>query len=159
MNTKGNIQDKSNFYSPLEFIRPLTEVRGNLFDVTPMILVGMGTCGIGNGADLVYDRVQKHIDETNAVCTLKKTGCFGFCAEEPLLTLYQPGRPMLVYSKVDEKDAVRIVDGLLKGKIYQKKLLCRIDAWDFHKVKIEFGKGYENIPHWDEIPFFKGKLR
>lgn len=152
MNTKGNIQDKNNFRSPLG-------VRDNLFGTTPMILVGMGTCGVGNGADIVYDRVQKHIDETNGICTLKKTGCFGFCAEEPLLTLYQPGKPMLVYSKVDEKDAVRIVDGLLKGKIYQKKLLCRIDAWDFHKVKIEFGKGYENIPHWDEIPFFKGQKK
>lgn len=126
---------------------------------TPMILVGMGTCGIGNGADVVFNKLQKQIAETKLSCQLKQTGCFGFCAEEPLVTLYQPGKPMLVYSKVDEKDAVRIVDGLVKGKIYTKKILCKIDEWDFHTSKINFGKGYEDIPHWDEIPFFKGQKK
>ncbi|MDD4990864.1 MAG: FAD-dependent oxidoreductase [Paludibacter sp.] len=126
---------------------------------TPMLLVGMGTCGIGNGADLVFARLQKHITETKANVKLKQTGCFGFCAEEPLVTLYQPGKPMLVYSKVDEKDAVHIADGLIKGKIYRKKILCRIDEWDFLTSKVDFGKGYEDIPHWDEIPFFKGQKK
>jgi NADH:ubiquinone oxidoreductase subunit F (NADH-binding)/(2Fe-2S) ferredoxin len=125
----------------------------------PMILVGMGTCGIGNGADLVFNRIQKYIAENKAACQLKKTGCFGFCAEEPLVTLYQPGKPMLVYSKVEEKDAVHIIDGLLKGKIYRKKILCRIDEWDFHTTKVYFGKGYDDIPHWNEIPFFKGQKK
>ncbi|MFT3754144.1 MAG: FAD-dependent oxidoreductase [Paludibacter sp.] len=125
----------------------------------PLILVGLGTCGIGNGADLVFNRIQKYIAENKAICQLKKTGCFGFCAEEPLVTLYQPGKPMLVYSKVNEKDAVHIVDSLTKGKIYRKKILCRIDEWDFHTAKVNFGKGYEDIPHWDEIPFFKGQKK
>jgi len=125
----------------------------------PMILVGMGTCGIGNGADLVFNRIQKYIAENKAACQLKKTGCFGFCAEEPLVTLYQSGKSMLVYSKVDEKDAVHIIDGLLKGKIYRKKILCRIDEWDFHTAKVDFGKGYDDIPHWNEIPFFKGQKK
>jgi NADH-quinone oxidoreductase subunit F len=127
--------------------------------LVPMILVGMGTCGIGNGADLVFNRIQKYIAENKAACQLKKTGCFGFCAEEPLVTLYQPGKPMLVYSKVDEKDAVHIMDGLAKGKIYRKKILCRIDEWDFHTAKISFGNGYDDIPQWNEIPFFKGQKK
>ncbi len=159
MNTFINIPDKSNFNSPLEFIRPLTEVRGSLFSSTPTILVGMGTCGIGNGADLVFARLRSYKTDTNAGFELKQTGCFGFCAEEPLVTVYQPGKPMLVYSKVDEKDAVHIAEGLMKGKIYRKKILCRIDEWDFHTSKINFGKGYEDIPHWDEIPFFKGQKK
>ena len=125
----------------------------------PMILVGMGTCGIGNGADIVYNRLQKEIDEKKINCKLKQTGCFGFCAEEPLVMLYQPQKPMLVYSKVDEKDAVRIVEGLITEKIYQKKLLCRIDTWNHFTSQVEYGKGYENIPHWDEIPFFKGQKK
>ncbi|HLP04655.1 MAG TPA: FAD-dependent oxidoreductase [Paludibacter sp.] len=126
---------------------------------TPMILVGMGTCGMGNGADLVYESLEKHLPETKAECILKKTGCFGFCAEEPLLTLYQPGKPMLVYSKVTAKDARLIVDSLIQNKIYKKKILCRIDNWDFITSQVEFGKGYENIPHWDEISFFKGQKK
>jgi len=70
---------------------------------TPMIMVGMGTCGIGNGADIVFNAVQKRIIETGFGCVIKPVGCFGFCAEEPLVTLYQPGKPLLIYSKVDEK--------------------------------------------------------
>lgn len=130
-----------------------------ILPVTPMILVGIGTCGIGNGADVVFTKLQKQIAETKLSCKLKQTGCFGFCAEEPLVMLYQQGKPMLIYSKVDEKDAVRIVDGLVKGKIYTKKILCRINEWDFHTSKVEFGKGYDEIPHWDEIPFFKGQKK
>ncbi len=66
---------------------------------------------------------------------------------------------MLVYSKVNEKDAVRIVGSIGKGRIYRNKLLCRIDRWDFLTSKVEFGQGYEELPHWDEIPFFKGQQK
>ena len=50
MANSNNIQEKSNFSFPIEV--------GSLFGFTPTILVGMGTCGIGNGADLVF--VQKN---------------------------------------------------------------------------------------------------
>jgi len=160
MNTFINIQDEGSFNSPLGVRGSLNsplETRGPLFSSTPTILVGMGTCGIGNGADLVFERLRNYKADTNAGFELKQTGCFGFCAEEPLVMLYQPGKPMLVYSKVDEKDAVHIAESVLKGKVYRKKLLCRIDEWDFHTSKLNFGKGYEDIPHWNEIPFFKGQ--
>ena len=142
MTNSSNIFEKSNFNSP-QFIPLAGVARGNLFGSTSTLLVGMGTCGIGNGADLVFTRLQKYISETKASFKLKQTGCFGFCAEEPLVMLYQPRKPMLVYSKVDEKDAVHIADGLSKGKIYQKKILCRIDEWDFLTSKIDFGKGLD----------------
>ena len=136
-----------------------SEKKGELFGSTPMILVGMGTCGIGNGADLVFSQLQKYIAETNANFKIKQTGCFGFCAEEPLVMIYLPGKPILVYSKVDTKDAINIANGLVNGKVYNKKILCKIDKWDFQTSKIEFGKGFENIPHWDEIPFYKGQKK
>jgi len=126
---------------------------------TPMILVGMGTCGIGNGADTLYTQLQNKITANNFECFLKPVGCFGFCAEEPLVTVYQPGKPMLVYSKVGEKDAERIAEGLISGNIYLKKILCRIDDWDHHTAFFKYGKGFEQIPHWDEIPFYKGQKK
>ncbi len=126
---------------------------------TPMVLVGMGTCGIGNGADTLYTQLQNKITANNFECFLKPVGCFGFCAEEPLVTVYQPGKPMLVYSKVGEKDAERIAEGLISGNIYLKKILCRIDNWDHHTAFFEYGKGFEQIPHWNEIPFYKGQKK
>ena len=133
--------------------------RGRILPGVPMILVGMGTCGIGNGAGVVHDRIMRQIAEDGIECILKQTGCFGFCAEEPVVMLYRPGVPMLVYSKVNEKDAVRIVESIVKDRLCRSKLLCRIDRWDFLTSSVEFGKGYEDIPHWDEIPFFKGQQK
>ena len=141
----------------LEIIKQQNQWR--ILPAEPMILVGMGTCGIGNGADILYNKFQNKIKSNNFDCLLKPVGCLGFCAEEPLVTIYQPGKSMLVYSKVDEKDAERIADGLISGKIYNKKILCRIDAWDHLTSFIEYGKDYEQIPHWDEIPFYKGQKK
>ncbi len=133
--------------------------RGRILPSTPMIMVGMGTCGIGNGAGTVYHLFQKYLSENTFDCKLKQTGCFGFCAEEPVVMLYQPDKPLLVYSRVEGKDVKRIMDNLQKKKLYRNKLLCRIDEWDFLTSQVEFGKGYEDVPHWDEVPFFKGQKK
>jgi NADH-quinone oxidoreductase subunit F len=125
----------------------------------PMLMVGMGTCGIGNGAEVVFNRLQQQIVTTGINCTLKQTGCFGFCANEPMVMLYQPGKPLLIYSRVEEKDAPHIINSIVNNKIYGKKILCRIDAWDFHTSNIKFGTGYNEILHWDEISFFKGQKK
>lgn len=125
----------------------------------PMILIGMGTCGIGNGADVLYDTLNKYVAENNLPVIIKSTGCFGFCAEEPLVTLYQPGKPLLIYSKVTENEALKILNGVISGKIYTKGILCRIESWHHITKSIEYGKGYEKYPLWDELPFFKGQKK
>ena len=124
-----------------------------------MMIVGMGTCGIGNGADAVYRQLEQLLADSGTDCILKKGGCFGFCAEEPLVMLYQPDKPMLVYSKVETSDALSLVKSLGNESILREKLLCRIDQWDFITEQMSFGTGYAEIPHWDEIPFFKGQLK
>lgn len=133
--------------------------RERILPLEPMILIGMGTCGIGNGADTVYRHLINQIESEGVDCKLKQTGCFGFCSQEPLVMLYKPGKPMLAYCKVHEKDIKRIIESIKSDKICRNKLLCRIDLWDFLTSKVEFGRGYEDVPHWDEIPFFKGQVK
>ncbi|MDD3078380.1 MAG: FAD-dependent oxidoreductase [Paludibacter sp.] len=125
----------------------------------PLIMIGMGTCGIGNGADLVFSKAKEYLQKSNFDCELKPVGCFGFCAEEPLVTVQEPGKPLVLYSRVNEKDIVRIIDGLMSGKIEKRKILCRIDFWNHLTAEETFGSGYENVPHWDEISFFKGQKK
>jgi NADH-quinone oxidoreductase subunit F len=125
----------------------------------PMIMVGMGTCGIGNGADVVFDTLAEIIKNLKLDIKLKKTGCFGFCAVEPLVMIYQPGKPILLYSKVEKKDASKLIDSIVRKKIYTTKIFGRIDQWNYITEKLDFGKGNINIPHWDEIPFFKGQKK
>ena len=133
--------------------------RERILPKTAMILVGMGTCGIGNGADAVWQEIQKEISDRAVNSLLKKTGCFGFCAEEPMVMLYRPGKPMLVYSKVKVEDVAGIVESIVENSLCSNKLLCRINRWDFLTSMVEFGNGYEDIAHWDEIPFFQGQVK
>lgn len=131
----------------------------NILPDKPMLMVGMGTCGIGNGADVLYRIIDNSIRENKLDCLVKPTGCFGFCAEEPLVSLYQPGKPLLVYSRVTEKEILKILNGAVSGKIYTKNILCRIESWDHLTTHIEYGKGYESYPLWHELPFFKGQKK
>ena len=59
----------------------------------PRIAVGMGTCGSGNGAEAVFDAFSSEIDARGLAVELVPVGCFGFCAEEPLVNVWVPGPP------------------------------------------------------------------
>jgi NADH-quinone oxidoreductase subunit F len=126
---------------------------------TPVIAVGMGTCGIGNGADELYLALAKAIKTEKAGIKLKITGCFGFCANEPLVNIYIPGMPLVILSKVNVKDAAGIVGSVSKGVMPMKKAMCKIEEWDFLTSQIVYGKGLEKIPSWDEMSFFKGQKK
>ncbi len=126
---------------------------------TPKISVGMGTCGSGNGAKGVYESLQKAIKAKRAKIDLSITGCFGFCSEEPLVNCYLPGMPLVILHKVVPKDAEKIVDSLSNGVMPIKKALCKIEKWNFFTSGIEYGTGLNEVPFWNEIPFFKGQKK
>lgn len=121
----------------------------------PYVAIGMGTCGIGRGAEVLFDSFERVIKERNLDIILKKTGCFGFCAEEPLVNIYLPGKPLIILHRVTENDVVPLVIGIEKGLMPYRNVLCRIEEWDFITDKFEFGKGLTEYPLWNEVPFFK----
>ena len=53
----------------------------------PRIAVGMGTCGTGNGSEGVFHAFADFIDKRGLDIHLARVGCFGFCAQEPLVNL------------------------------------------------------------------------
>jgi NADH-quinone oxidoreductase subunit F len=130
-----------------------------LLPSTPMIGVGMGTCGIGTGADELYMAFGKAVKLKKADIKLTTVGCFGFCASEPNVNVYIPGMPLVILSKVAAKDAASIVESISKGVMPVKKALCKIEEWDFLTNKIEYGKGLADVPVWNEIAFFKGQKK
>ncbi len=125
----------------------------------PKIAVGMGTCGIGNGAKEVYESFREAIEKRGAKIQLSLAGCFGFCAEETLVNCFLPGRPLVILHRVQPKDAPGIVDSLLRNVMPVKKALCRIERWDFFTGKVEFGTGEPGVPLWSDLPFFKGQKK
>ena len=130
-----------------------------IIPVNPRIAVGMGTCGIGNGAEELYRAFEKVFKKKNAKVRIVKTGCFGFCAEEPLVNVYIPGKPLIILHRVILKDIPAIAGWVAGGKIPRKKVLCRIEMWDHITGNIIYGRGMDEIPLWNQIPFFKAQKK
>ena len=122
----------------------------------PHIAVGLATCGIAAGGDRVFKALEDIIKNKGLDVELTKTGCIGYCKEEPLVNVTLPGKPLVILHRVSENDAERIINDVMEGKITKEKALCKIEKWD-HVVgeKIQYGKDFEDIPNYEEIPYFK----
>jgi NADH-quinone oxidoreductase subunit F len=121
----------------------------------PRIGVGMGTCGTGNGAEGVYHAFAEAISQEGRDVRLASVGCFGFCAQEPLVNVRIPGRPLVILRRVQTSDVPRILDDVAAGSVTEGLALCKIEEWDHLTSHILYGQGYPNIPSWQSIPFFK----
>ncbi|MDZ7721751.1 MAG: NADH-quinone oxidoreductase subunit NuoF [candidate division KSB1 bacterium] len=115
----------------------------------PVVLIGMGTCGLANGAAKVYDAFKQQIDALNQKIDLVQTGCVGYCAREVIVDVKLPGSHRLTYCEVQPKDVPTIVEEtLLNHRPVTDKLLA------FHNVGGE-QKGWDHVLEMKETPFFK----
>jgi NADH-quinone oxidoreductase subunit F len=121
----------------------------------PRIGVGMGTCGSGNGAEGVYHAFAEAINQQGRDVKLASVGCFGFCAQEPLVNVRIPNRPLVILRRVQASDVPHILDDIAAGNVTEGLALCKIEEWDHLTSHIVYGQGYPNIPAWSAIPFFK----
>lgn len=120
------------------------------------ISVGMGSCGIAAGADRVFEAIRAEAANRNLDVVLAKTGCLGFCGEEPLVNVMGPRAPLVVYHRVTEKDVPEMLNRLADGEIYEKKVFGKMEALEnFMEPKaIPFGTGYPEVPLLSELPFY-----
>ncbi|MFN8631887.1 MAG: FAD-dependent oxidoreductase [Chloroflexota bacterium] len=126
----------------------------------PRISVGMGTCGSGNGAEAVYHAFRNEIDSRGLDISLAPVGCFGFCAEEPLVNLWVPGRPLLMLRRVRPNHITAILDAIAHNTLPPAEIiLCKIEEWDHLTGHVKYGVGYPDVPRWDEVPFFAGQVK
>ena len=125
----------------------------------PRIAVGMGTCGSGNGAEAVMHAFAEAINQRGLDIDLVRTGCFGFCAEEPLVNLRLPGQPLVILHRVQVNHVERILDDVAAKTVPADLALCRIEEWNHLTSHIHYGAGFSNIPLWNEVPFFRGQKK
>jgi NADH:ubiquinone oxidoreductase subunit F (NADH-binding)/(2Fe-2S) ferredoxin/ferredoxin len=82
----------------------------------PAFLVGNATCGRSAGAGIVIDKLNNEVSSKNLKYKVLEVGCIGMCYLEPIVCVYRPGYPTIVYGKVDEKDVVNMIDAFTGGK-------------------------------------------
>ena len=80
------------------------------------VVVGMATCGIAAGARPVLNKFSDLVQEKgikNTVVT--QTGCIGICRYEPIVEIYEPGKPKITYVHMDAEKAEEVVNRHLIG--------------------------------------------
>jgi len=130
------------------------------------IMVGMATCGIASGAELVYNALADEIKKQKLDIILSKTGCIGMCYREPLVDVIEPTHPRLTYSKVSPKDVTAILNQIGEGKKKDKKPYCRIDEENLiiNEEKMSYltstlPDDMKVIPLMSEIDFYKKQVK
>ena len=90
----------------------------------PIIMIGMGTCGLASGATKVKEAIEAELKKLNIEATIEGTGCIGYCAVEPIVDIKLPGKDRISYQEITVKDVARFIKTTLVDKeIFKEKIL------------------------------------
>lgn len=78
------------------------------------IVVGLATCGIAAGANPVMAALKEYAAGMDNV-RVERTGCIGICQFEPIVEVYEAGKPKVTYIKMDPDRAHRVIEEHIKG--------------------------------------------
>lgn len=113
----------------------------------PVILIGMGTCGLANGANRVHAAILAELEKLNLKVRVIPTGCVGYCSKEVIVDIKLPGYPRLCYCQVKPEDVPELLQKTLVEKtVVREKLLGIYPAED--------SNGWGVLPLLSEVPFF-----
>lgn len=130
------------------------------------ITVGMATCGIATGADLVFNHLLEKTKNSDNKFSVVPVGCIGFCQKEPLVDVLMPGLPRITFFNVNADKLKKILEDLSKNKINNNFAIWRHNEDNFlifnKKRKLCNGTLPDNIKSiklYNEILFFKKQLK
>ncbi len=114
----------------------------------PAILIGMGTCGLANGAQRVYEAVRSELEKLQIDADLVSTGCVGYCSQEVILDIKVPGRPRVCYCRVKPED----VPVLLQKTLQEKEIVAEKLLGIYANGRVD--EAWASYPKMSEVPFF-----
>lgn len=90
-----------------------------------IIQIGSATCEKASGSDVVFEEFKKHINSSGRKDLLiKQVGCTGRCSMEPIVSIFVPGKKLVVYKNVDAKLAYDIFTShIMKGIILEEHII------------------------------------
>ncbi|MEG0628632.1 MAG: NAD(P)H-dependent oxidoreductase subunit E, partial [Enterococcus sp.] len=117
----NELKELRNTYRQLILMRLKDEETSHV-DLEKEILVCAGTGCISSKSSEFVDSLKEELEKNHLTdqVNIVKTGCFGLCAQGPIVIIYPEG---IFYHQVQPKHAKKIVsDHLLKGKLVEKLL-------------------------------------
>jgi NADH:ubiquinone oxidoreductase subunit F (NADH-binding)/Pyruvate/2-oxoacid:ferredoxin oxidoreductase delta subunit len=111
-----------------------------------LIFVGLGTCGLANGAAAIRKRIEAFLGENRIRASIIDVGCIGYCQKEVIVDIALPGSSRIAYAGVTKDN----VDALLAGVLLRGELLNPL-ALGSHDIA---EGALAALPEISGIPFF-----
>ena len=90
------------------------------------IVIGSASCGLAVGAGAVESAAIAAVEELGLDAVVTRTGCIGFCSQEPLLDLVVPNGPRVSYGTMTpEKTRSLLADYASGGDLGLDMALAR----------------------------------
>jgi len=123
--------------------------------------VGIGSCGLACGADSVLAAIRNFARPEDG-WAIVRVGCIGLCEEEPLLDVYQPGKPRIVYGNLSGDKVAGILQAVREGREHVDGALFKMKSDDFllEGRARSLGNGaYPDVVEYTRHPFFARQMK
>ncbi len=95
----------------------------------PEVRVGLGSCGIANGARPVWDLLREGAKQAGDIRVVKAVGCGGNCHREPLVEVVDADGQRSVYTHVTAEVATAILQQHVKPRPLSTRIRWMWDRW------------------------------
>ncbi len=151
----------------IESVEKLVKVRASaqtsFYPEKVKISVGVGTCGLANGAGDILASIKDEISRLGLDVTVRGTGCVGFCEMEPIVDVLMPGLPHVFYHHMTSEKARELVQSLAEGKVRPDLALMRMDEDQlFSRIDRPLTgglKGLDDVPTAEQVPFYRSQVK
>jgi len=138
----------------------------SLYPKAIKVSVGMATCGLSTGAGKVYEVLQNGVEKAKLPILLGQTGCIGFCQKEPVVDIFEPGKPRIFYQGVTPERSMELVEIWFDNKVVEDLLLCKMERedWIVEGVVKDYSlhhllDGMDGTPHYHQVPFYSKQFK
>ena len=124
------------------------------------ILVGSASCGLAVGARDIEAAALSAVKELGLDAVVARTGCIGFCSQEPLLDLVVPDGPRISYGNMTPEKTKSLLAAFAKNGDLRPDLALARFAGEEHILTGEAhtypppAKAVAVLPEWSSLPFY-----
>jgi len=146
----------------LEYIRQ-EYIRKLYYPDVTQVNIGMAMCGIANGAQAAFQKASEAFSGDDGI-SINQTGCIGFCEVEPLVEIFQSGKPRVIYKYITEDKILDAIHDYIEGHFNKDWILGQmrdprnILEDDIPNPQVDVAQ-LENIPFLEDVPFYKPQYK
>ena len=138
-----------------------TAGQATLYPKRLKILIGSASCGVAMGARAVEAAAIQAVKDLKLDAVVCRTGCIGFCSQEPLLDLQLPGGPRVSYGQMTAEKTRTLLEGYAKrkelkpewalGRFTGEEYVSTGQTHQYPAASAELAR----VPEWSKLDFYR----